>query len=102
MDWREGMQVLRDARLFAPAIVRYAGGFHVFTRTRLVSSGESIEAALDAGGFLDANNPPSTIFVASDFNVIEGEVTVAITRSKTMARRIANALNEYIPGDRKV
>jgi hypothetical protein len=102
MDWREGMQVLRDARLFAPAIIRYAGAFHVFTRTRWVSSGATIEAALDAGGFLSANNPPSTIFAVSDYNVILGEETIAITRSKTMARRIANALNEYVPGDRKV
>ena len=102
MDWREGMQVLRDARLFAPAIVRYAGAFHVFTRTRLVSSGATIEDALDAGGFLNAANPVQTIFIPSDFNVIFGEETVAITKSKTMARRIANALNEYIPGDRKV
>jgi hypothetical protein len=101
MDYREGMQILRDARLFAPAIVRYAGGYHVFSRTELISSGPTVREAVAAGGFLTAENPPATIFVSVDYNVIAGEESVAIARSKNMAKRIANALNEYIPGDRK-
>jgi hypothetical protein len=100
MDYREGMQVLRAARLHAPAIVFYRGEYHVFSRSKHVVSGSTIEAALEAGGFLVGENAPTQIFVAADFNVIKGSETVAITKSKTMASRIANALNEYIPGDR--
>lgn len=100
MDYREGMQILRAAGLHAPAIVFKDGGYHVFSRTSLVSSGASIEGALDAGGFLVAENAPRLIFVAVDYNVMVGGDNQAVARTKTMAQRIANALNEYIPGDR--
>jgi hypothetical protein len=100
MDYREGMQVLRAARLFAPSIVFYQGQYHVFSRTTRVSFGGDIEEALDRGGFLIAKNAPTNLYVAANFNVIKGAETVATTRSRTMASRIANALNEYTPGDR--
>lgn len=100
MDYREGMQILRAAGLHAPALVFKDGGYHVFSRTALISSGASIEDALDAGGFLVAENAPSLIFVAVDYNVMIGDDNQAVARTKTMAQRIANALNEYIPGDR--
>lgn len=101
MDYREGMQVLRAARLHAPAIVRHQGAYHVFSRTKLVSSGASIYDALEAGGLLVPENAPSNIFASHDFEIRQGPVRVALAMSKTMAKRIANALNEYIPGDRK-
>ena len=101
MDYREGMQVLRAARLHAPAIVRHRGDYHVFSRTALVSSGASIREALDNGGFLVAENSPTMIFAAHDYEVSQGPERVALAFSKTMAKRIANALNEYVPGDRK-
>ena len=100
MDYREGMQVLRAARLHAPAIVRHEGAYHVFSRTALVSSGVSIHDALERGGFLVAENAPTMLFAAHNFNVIYGSENIAVVKSKTMAARIANALNEYIPGDR--
>jgi hypothetical protein len=101
MDYREGMQVLRAARLHAPSIVRYAGKYHVFSRTRLISSGPSIFEALDSGGLLVPENSPTNIFAAHDYEIRQGPERVALAFSKTMAQRIANALNEYIPGDRK-
>ena len=101
MDYREGMQVLRAARLHAPAIVRYAGAYHVFSRTRLIASGSSIYEALENGGLLVPENSPTNIFAAYNFEVLQGAERVALAMSKTMAKRIANALNEYIPGDRK-
>jgi hypothetical protein len=101
MDYREAMQVLRAARLHAPAIVRHAGAYHVFSRTKLVSSGSSIYEALESGGLLVPDNAPTNIFAAHDFEVRQGPERVALAMSKTMAARIANALNEYIPGDRK-
>jgi hypothetical protein len=101
MDYREGMQVLRAARLHAPSIVRLGREYHVFSRTELISSGVSVYDALERGGFLVAENAPTMIFAAHNYTVLHGPVRVALTESKTMAKRIANALNEYIPGDRK-
>lgn len=102
MDYREGMQVLRAARLHAPALVHHAGAYHVFSRTKWQSSGATIYEALDAGGFLVPENAPTNIFAAHNFEVLQGPERVALAMSKTMAKRIANALNEYVPGDRKV
>jgi hypothetical protein len=100
MDYREGMDILRSAQLHAPAIVRYAGAYHVFSRTALISSGASIHAALDAGGFLPARPSNALHFTSVEFSVMLGDDNQAIARTKTMARRIANALNEYVPGER--
>lgn len=100
MDYREGMQVLREARVFAPALVQYGGGYHVFTRTKLVSSGATIIDALKAGGFLPRPDLRMAVFVAKDLIVVYKGVPVATAQSKNMAVRIANALNEYVAGDR--
>jgi hypothetical protein len=37
-------------------------------------------------------------FVAVKVAVMQGAERVAVARSKTMAKRIANALNRYTPG----
>ena len=101
MEYAEGMQILRELRVFAPAIVVYQGGYHVFSRTALQSSGATVEAALQAGGFV---LPPGwrrkPLFVAVDHNVVRNNERVAVALSKTMAKRIANALNDYSAGDR--
>jgi hypothetical protein len=101
MDYREGMQILRAAGLHAPALVQFNGAYHVFSRTKLVSSGASVDEALDAGGFLVAENAPRDLFVAFGDEVVRSGVVEARAKSQTMAKRIANALNEYIPGKRK-
>lgn len=107
-SWGAGMQILRAARVHAPSIVFQSGAFHVFSRTTLISSGTTIEAALTNGGFLPIRpgNEPEP-FVANGVNVVKFNVDlgeneqVAKARSSTMALRIANALNEYIPSDKK-
>lgn len=101
MEWAEGMQILRELGVFAPAIVIRDGRYHVFSRTAWQSSGLTVAAALKAGGFIPRpDRRPPVLFVAVGANVVQGEYGVCVARSKTMAVRIANALNEYIPGDR--
>lgn len=106
-SWGAGMQVLRAARVHAPSIVFQSARFHIFSRTEWISSGETIEAALTNGGFLPAPvDRIPTPFVANGVNVVKfnehlGEnEQVAKARSGNMAVRIANALNEYVPGDK--
>jgi hypothetical protein len=100
MDYREGIQVLRESRVFAPALVYYAGAYHVFSRTKWVSSGDSIVEALEAGGFLPRPEIRMAVFVAEECEVFYKGVLVATAGSKNMAVRIANALNEYVVGTR--
>jgi hypothetical protein len=99
-DYGHAMQILRDARLFAPSLVYLDGKFHVFTRTVLLGSGATIEDALQAAGFIPPVVAPSALFVAVGSNVVKENQNVAVARSRTMAIRIASALNEYVPGDR--
>jgi hypothetical protein len=99
-DYGHAMQILRDARLFAPSLVYLGGQFHVFTRTVLLGSGATIEDALQAAGFLPPVAAPSILFVAVGSNVVKDQQSIAVARSRTMALRIAAALNEYVPGDR--
>lgn len=99
MDYREGMQILRSHHLHAPAIVRFFGGYHIFSRTQRISYGTTIEDALRAGGFLPAPHPPDP-FVAEGHDVRWKSKPVCKAENKTLAQRIANALNEYVPGKR--
>lgn len=99
-DYIHAMQILRNWKVHAPALVYYNHRYHVFTRTVKISSGETIEAALEAGGYIPPAPPPAPLFVAVGNNIVKGDETVGSGRSKTMALRIANALNEYTPGDR--
>lgn len=101
MDYAEGMRILRELGIFAPAIVSYQDGWHVFSRTALQSSGPTIEAALQAGGFvLRSEWRFRPVYIAVGCNIVQGAATLATARSNRIAQRIANALNEYIPGDR--
>jgi hypothetical protein len=100
MDYREGIQVLRESRVYAPALVHYNGAYHVFSRTKWVSSGASIVEALKAGGFLPRPDLRMAVFTAKDCVVVYKGVPVATADSKNMAVRIANALNEYTAGER--
>jgi hypothetical protein len=99
-DYGHAMQILRDARVFAPSLVYLNGQYHVFTRTVLLGSGATMEDALQAAGFLPPVAAPSVLFVAVGSNVVKDQQNVAVARSRTMAIRIASALNEYVPGDR--
>lgn len=102
IDYRHAMQILRDAQMFSPAIVMFGGRYHIFSRTHLLASGQTITEALTAGEFLPApvgQAPPS--FSAKGVDIFQGEGVVAQARSVTMAKRIVNALNEYVPSWRK-
>jgi len=45
--------------------------------------------------------PLPTAFVSRDKHVFKaGGARICTTTSRTMARRISNALNQYVPGDR--
>jgi hypothetical protein len=100
MDYREAMDILRDAEVHAPAIVRYEGAFHIFSRTEFVASGQSIADAMRAGGYIPPPARRLPMFVANGCNVIRADESICLCRSTTMAKRIAQALNEYVPGDR--
>ncbi len=62
----------------------------------------------DCGFFSDVNGNrvgswevvDEGLFVAVGHNIVKEDETVGSARSKTMAVRIANALNKYVPGDR--
>jgi hypothetical protein len=101
VSYAEGMQILREWRVFQPAIVRVHGLYHVCSRTAVEGSGPKVEDALKAAGYLPRRGPSNQLpFVAVEFNVVQGNDAVCVARTKTVAQRIANALNEYIPGDR--
>lgn len=100
MEYGEGMQILREWRVFAPSIVLINGRYYVCSRTAIQSAGPTVEAALQAGGFLPRRVSNFVPYQAVGANVVQGNHPVCVARSKTMAVRIANALNEYIPGDR--
>jgi hypothetical protein len=50
----------------------------------------------------DPNRPPPTLFVAISTSVMLGRHHIATAISKTMAKRIANALNRHKPNDEGV
>jgi hypothetical protein len=109
IEWAEGMEILREWRLFSPSIVLHGGMWHIFSRTALQSSGSTIDAALRAGGFIPRREVRARLlYVAEGKTVKLGERLIAVAEtetratadSATLAKRIANALNEYIPGDR--
>lgn len=101
MEYREAMQILRARQIHAPSIIHLPGvkGYYVFSRTMKLSYGETIEDAMRAGGFLPAMHPPDP-FVAEDTAVRWRSRPVCQAENKTLAQRIANALNEYVPGKR--
>ena len=101
IEYREAMQILRARQVHAPAIVHVPGmaGYFIFSRTKIVCRGLTIEEALEAGGFLPAPHLPDP-FVAEDLSVRWKSKPVCTAENRTLAQRIANALNEYVPGKR--
>jgi hypothetical protein len=103
MDYREAMQILRAHKLHAPAIVRIPGefGYHIYSQMKRVSRGLTIEAAMSEGGFLPAPPYNPALFIADGLNVHWRSRPVCTAQSKTLAQRIATALNEYNPDPKK-
>jgi len=106
MDTRRALQLLTEAQVYAPAVVPGLGrgGFFIFSAAKALGHGETIEDALaDArakGNIPDL--PPRPTFYADAKAVTRRGEVVATCNSRTMAARIANALNEYNPNERGI
>jgi hypothetical protein len=97
-DHRSGMQVLRAARVYEPAIVKLNGLFYLFSGDRMLGRGLTIKQALNDGEFLPVPEKVVIPYVAEGLDVRKGGEHVAIAKTRNGALRIANALNRYVPG----
>lgn len=105
MTHRRAIQLLQQAQVFCPALVPdlAAGhGFIVFSAMRILGRGETFEAALDDARKHDnlPDLPPFPAFRGEGCEVQRRGEVIATAVSRTMAARIANALNEYRPNER--
>jgi hypothetical protein len=96
------LDVMRAADIFRPSVVpgRGVGGFFVFSGMKELGRGPSIHAAMVNAGLWPSAGDRRDVFVAADFTVKLGAENVAIAKTKTIAKRIANALNAYSPDGR--
>jgi hypothetical protein len=103
VTYEDAIQIMQAARVVSPAIVNYNGSYHAFSRTRLLGSGETYEAALAAAKLLPVKPRAEVVlFAAAGSNVIRGTLQICVSRSPNYARRIANALNAYTANDRGI
>ena len=106
MDHRRALQVLSSAQVFSPAVVPGlgVGGYYIFSGMKVLGHGETIEAALAsaraAGHIPDV--PTSPPFRAEGSDVTRRGVVLFTCNSYTMASRVANALNVYVPNERGI
>ena len=100
MDNKRAVQILRDSGVYMPAIVPSLGGFRVYSGLTLLGSGATIDSAMERAGMLPPPIPPAPIFYAEGVEVRRLEGLVATAKSKSLASRIANALNSYMPDRR--
>ena len=104
LDHRRALNLLFEAQVYAPAIVPDLtnGGFVVFSLGRYLGGGKTLEDAL-ADARVRGNIPdlaPRPMFWAEGKTVTRRGEVVASCSSRTMAARIANALNQYNPNER--
>jgi hypothetical protein len=101
-DRRHALDLLRGAAVFQPSIVPGLGlgGFYVFSGPDVLGHGATIHDAMVAAGYWPPVKGSIPVFVRDGLAIRRGSEVVAEAKTSTMARRIANALNEYIPGDR--
>lgn len=107
MTHRRAIELLHQAQVFCPAVVPdlAAGhGYIVFSAMRILGRGETFEAALDDarehGNIPDL--PPFPAFRGEGCEVQRRGEVIAFAISRTMAFRIANALNEYRPNEKGI
>lgn len=103
MTYSEAIQVMQDARVHQPALVKFGDSYHVFSRTQMLGSGASYEAALKSAKLLPRKprrDFEAVLFAATGCDVSRGSLPVCVARTPNMALRIANALNAYTPNDR--
>jgi hypothetical protein len=98
------MRLLHQAQVYMPSVVPGLGrgGFYVFSAGKVLGHGDTVQAAMEAAGYwpFPADIPPRAIYSAEDFDVLLGAHRVAVAQSRTLAKRIANALNAYSPNER--
>lgn len=99
MTPEKALEILRERGVKEPSITAdremQPPRFDVRSAGVLLAHGHSIRDAMRRGGF---TRPPG--FTGQGTSVMCGEEQIATARSSTMARRIANALNLYSPGER--
>ena len=99
------MRLLHQAQVYMPSVVPGLGrgGFYVFSGAMALGHGETIQAAMEDAGLwpLPADLAARPLFSAEGYDVQHGSQQIAIAKSKTLAKRIANALNAYSPNERK-
>jgi len=101
-DRRHAMDILRAAKIHEPAIVPALdvdeGEWIVYSGSEPLGRGGTIhDAIVDARLWPPPPGGNHPQFAAHDLKVKRGLETIAMTSSKTMAYRIANALNQYAP-----
>jgi hypothetical protein len=98
------MQLLQKAGIYMPSVVPGLGhgGFYVFSGAMTLGHGQTIQAAMEDAGLwpLPADLAARPLFSAEGYDVQYGSQQIAIAKSKTLAKRIANALNAYSPNER--
>lgn len=104
LDIRRALQLLIQAQVYAPAVVPGLGrgGFYVFSSAKMLGHGETIEDALadaKAKGHIP-DLAPRPMFLTDGKNILRRGEVVATANSRTLAARIANALNVYNPNER--
>ena len=104
MDHRRALEILHEAQVFAPAIVpgRGLGGFYVFSAAKELGHGDTLEAAL-ANAKARGNMPDfpwRPVFMAEGREVFRRGESVITCANRTLAARVANALNLYAPNER--
>jgi hypothetical protein len=104
MIHERAIELLIQARVRDAAVVPAVegGGFCVFSGMELLGRGATIEAAMQnarANGAFE-ELPAHPQFRSEGKEVQRRGVAVAMAESVTLARRIAHALNRYIPDER--
>jgi hypothetical protein len=109
MDNKRALQILTDAGVYLPSVVpgRGEGGFFVFSSLKELGRGDSVDAAIEdarrRGNIPPDADRPEYVAKANDiFRVRRPSSLVATATSRTMADRIANALNLYNPNERGI
>lgn len=107
IDYKRAHDLLTQARVYFPAIVPRvvddAGAWLIFSAAYVIGTGDTIGAAY-ADVVQRGNLPIEPHFIpfrGEGADVVQGAAIIAHASSRTMAARIANALNQYVPNVRK-
>ena len=103
MTHRRAIELLTNARIPFPAVVPCGTGqeqYHVYGGVHLLGKGLTIADAMENAKYYWGNAVRLPPFIAEDYTVVRSGEVEATAKSKTMAMRIANALNVYNTDER--